>query len=138
MLYTLVIFIIVAIWMQVNSNRKNAKVYNKTHGVIKSKQDLLAVKSAINLSMKLAVIYITLFVLYILILGIFVARGESLGHAALSLFVFGVVTLPIGLIGKRYEKRIRTMKVQADDAEIAERFQQYLKQWDKAKFRLSD
>lgn len=138
MLHTLVVFLVIAIWMQVKSNRKNACVYNQTHGVVKSNQDLLAVKSAINLSMRLAVIYIILYVLFIIILGIFVARGESLGHAALSLFVFGVVTLPIGLVGKRYEKKIKTMQVQADDPEIADRFQQYLKQWDKARFQLSD
>ena len=76
--------------------------------------------------------------LFIILLGIFVARGESLGQAALTLFVFGVVTLPIGLIGKRYEKRIKTMQVQADDPEIAEKFQQYLNQWDKARYQLSD
>lgn len=124
--------------MQVKSNRRNAEVFYQTHGVIKSRQDLLAVKSAINLSMRLAVIYIMLFILFIILLGIFVARGESLGSAALSLFVFGVVTLPIGLIGKRYEKKIKTMQVQADDPEIAEKFQQYLGQWDKARFQLSD
>jgi ABC-type Fe3+ transport system permease subunit len=138
MFYTLAIFVIVAIWMQVKSNRKNADVYDQTRGVIKSRQDLLAVKSAISLSMRLAVIYIVLFVLFIMVLSIFVARGESLGHAALSLFVFGVVTLPVGLIGKGYEKRIKTMQVQTDDPEIAEKFQQYLKQWDKARFQLSD
>ena len=138
MLYTLIIFIIVAIGMQVKSNRKNADVYSQTRGIIKSQQDLLAVKSAINLSMRLAVVYIVLFVLFIVILGTFVARGESLGHAALSLFVFGIVTLPVGIIGKRYEKRIRSMQVQADDPRIAEKFQQYLKEWDKARFQLSD
>ncbi|UCD19242.1 MAG: hypothetical protein JSU64_07435 [candidate division WOR-3 bacterium] len=124
--------------MQVYSNRKNADVYERTHGVIKSGLDLLAVKAAINLSMKLAVIYIGLFVLFIIVLVISVSRGGSLGEAAFSLFVFGIVTLPVGLIGKTYEKKIKTLQVQADDPQIAEKFQLYLKQWNEPRWQLSD
>jgi len=124
--------------MQAYSNRKNAQVYEQTRGVIKSKQDLLAVKMAINLSMKLAVIYILLFVLFVWVLGISVARGGSLGEAAFSLFTFGIVTLPVGLVGKTYEKKIKTMQVQADDPQIAEKFQLCLKQWNQPRFGLSD
>ena len=134
----LLVFIIVAIGMQVYSNRRNAGVYSKTHGVIRSRQDLLAVKEAINLSMKLAVIYIALFILFILLMGLSVARGGSLGQAALCLFIFGIVTLPVGLIGKSYEKKIKTMRVDSGDPEITEKFQQYLKQWNEARFGLSD
>ena len=124
--------------MQVYSSRKNAQVYEQTRGVIKLKQDLLAVKMAISLSMKLAVIYILLFVLFVWVLGFSVARGGSLGEAAFSLFVFGVVTLPVGLIGKTYEKKIKTMQVQADDPQIAEKFQLYLKQWNQPRWQLPD
>jgi hypothetical protein len=124
--------------MQVKSNRKNSQVYEKTKGVIKTRQDLSAVKDVINLSMKLAVVYIGMFVLFIVLLALFVARGTPLGHAAVSLFIFGIVTLPVGLIGKRYEKKIKTMQVQSDDPEIANKFQQYLKQWNEARFQLSE
>jgi ABC-type Fe3+ transport system permease subunit len=134
----LVIFIIVALGMQIYSNRKNALVYSQTRGVIKSRQDLQMVKNAISLSMKLAVIYILLFVLFILLMGLSAARGGSLGRAALCLFIFGVVTLPIGLIGKSYEKKIKTLRVEGDDPQVAEKFQQYLKQWNEARFGLSD
>lgn len=138
MYVVLIIFIVVAIWMQVKSNRMNAQVYEKTNGVIKTHPDLIAVKDAINLSMKLAVVYIGMFVLFIVILALFVARGTSLGHAALSLLIFGIVTLPVGLIGKRYEKRIKTMQVQSDDPEVSDKFQQYLKQWNEARFQLPE
>lgn len=124
--------------MQVYSNRKNAQVYEQTRGVIRTRQDLLAVKMAINISMKLAVIYIVLFVLFVWVLGFSVARGGSLGEAAFFLFVFGIVTLPVGLIGKTYEKRIKTMQVQADDPQIAERYQLYLKQWNQPRWKLPD
>ena len=138
MYYVLIIFIAVAVWMQIKSNRKNAAVYEKTGGVLRSRQDLLAVKQAINLSMKMAVIYIVMFILFVILLGIFVARGASFGQAALCLFVFGIVTLPIGLIGRVYEKRIKMMRVESGDPEIAEKFQQYLKQWNEARFGLPD
>ena len=134
----LAVFILIAVVMQIYSNQKNAEVYRQTRGVIKSRHDLLAVKAAINLSMKLAVVYILLFVLFILLMGLSVARGGSLGQAALCLFIFGIVTLPVGLIGKSYEKKIKTMQVEAEDPEIGEKFQQYLKQWNEPRFGLSD
>jgi hypothetical protein len=96
------------------------------------------VKAAINLSMKLAVIYILLFVLFVFVLIISVARGGSLGEAAFSLFVFGIITLPVGLIGKTYEKKVKTLQVQADDPQIAEKFQLYLKQWNEPRWKLPD
>jgi len=136
--FYLVVFILIAFGMQIYSNRRNALVYNQTRGVIKSRQDLLTVKNVINLSMKLAVIYILLFVLFILLMGLSVARGGSLGQAALCLFIFGIVTLPLGLIGKSYEKKIKTLRVEGDDPQVAEKFQQYLKQWNEARFGLSD
>ncbi|KPK72835.1 hypothetical protein AMJ87_03475 [candidate division WOR_3 bacterium SM23_60] len=134
----LIVFTIIAVGMQIYSNRKNAAVYNQTRGTVESRQDLLAVRAAINLSMKLAIVYIFLFVVFILLMGLSVARGGSLGQAALCLFIFGVVTLPVGMIGKTYEKKIKTMQVQTDDPQIAEKFQQYLKQWNQARFGLSD
>ncbi len=134
----LVVFIIVAVGMQVYSNRRNVRVYEQLHGVIRSRQDLMAVRDAINLSMKLAVVYIVLFVLFVLLMGLAVMRGGSLGQAALCLFVFGIVTLPVGLIGKGYERKIKTLRVEAGDAQIMEKFQEYLKQWDEPRYRLSD
>ena len=138
MYYVLITFIVVAVWMQVKSNRTNAAVHAKTGGIIRSRQDLLAVKQAIDLSMKMAVIYIVLFILFVILLGVFVARGASLGQAALTLFIFGIVTLPVGLIGRGYEKRIKMMHVESDEPEIADKFQQYLKQWNEARFGLPE
>jgi hypothetical protein len=134
----LVVFILIAVGMQIYSNRRNVRVYEQIHGVIRSKQDLMAVRDAINLSMKLAVIYIVMFVLLVLLMGLAVMRGGSLGQAALCLFVFGIVTLPVGLIGKSYDKKIKTLRVEAGDQQIAEKFQEYLKQWNEARFHLPD
>jgi hypothetical protein len=136
--YTVLILIIIAIGMQVFSIRKNEDAYKRTNGIIRTRQDLLAVKEAINLSMRLAVIYIALFILFIVILVVFVINGAPIGNAILSLFIFGVVTLPVGLIGKQYEKKIKSMQVQSDDPELAKKFQEYLVQWNEPRFQLPD
>ncbi len=138
MFYYLLVFLLVAIGMQVYSSRRNAEVHERTRGVIRSRQDLLAVKEAISLSMKLAIIYIILFIAFIWLLGISVARGGSLSEAVLCLFIFGVVTLPVGLIGKSYEKKIKSLQVQSDEPGIAEKFQQYLQQWNQPRWKLPD
>jgi ABC-type spermidine/putrescine transport system permease subunit II len=132
------LFILISFGVQIYSNRRNAEVYSHTHGAIRSRQDLLAVKGAIDLSMKLAVIYILLFVLFVLLMALSFARGGPMGQAALCLLIFGVVTLPVGLIGKTYEKRIKTMCVESSESGIEEKFGNYLKQWNEPHFGLSD
>lgn len=138
MFYVVAVFIILAVGMQVFSIRKIEEVYRKTNGVIRTRQDLLAVKEPINLSMKLAILYIGLFILFIIILALSFIHGTPLSHVALSLFIFGIVTLPIGLIGKQHEKKIKSMQVQSDDPEIAKKFEQYLAQWNEPRFQLPD
>lgn len=138
MLYITLIFIIIAVGMQVVSIRKSDGAYKKTSGVIKTSQDLLSVKEAINLNMKLAIFYILMFVLFIIILIIAYFSGTQLGQIIFSLFTFGVITLAVGLIGKTYEKKIKTMEVQTDDPEITRKYEQYLVQWREPRFQLSD
>lgn len=132
------IFILIALGMQFISSWKNHTVFQETRGIIKSRLDLDRVKAAINLSMRLAIIYIILFILFISLLGIFVLRGTPLLHASFGLFIFGIITLPIGLIGKLFEKKLRKMQVQSDDPKLAEQYASYLKQWDEPHFQLSE
>jgi len=138
MLYITLIFIIIAVGMQIASIRKSDGAYKKADGVIRTRQDLLSVKEAINLNMKLAIFYIVMFVLFIIILIIAYFSGTQLGQIIFSLFTFGVITLAVGLIGKTYEKKIKTMEVQSDDPEIAQKYEQYLIQWKEPRFQLSD
>jgi hypothetical protein len=138
MFYVTAIFIAIAVAMQVASVKKIQEANSRTCGTIRSPRDLLLVKEAINLSMRLAIVYIALFVVFIALLVISVAGGQPVIQAALGLFIFGVVTLPVGLIGKRYEKRIRTMDVESEDPYLRDRLQSYLAQWDKPRFQLSD
>jgi hypothetical protein len=138
MFYATAIFIAIAVGMQVISVRSIQQVSEKTKGLIRSRRDLLLVRSAINMSMRLAVVYIGLFVLFVVLLAVFVGRGTPIVRAGLSLFVFGIVTLPVGLMGKKFEKRIRSMKVETDDPAIAETFERWLIQWNQARLQLPD
>ena len=69
MIYVTVLFVIVAVGMQVSSIRKSEHIHKKTSGIIRTRQDLLSVKEVINLNMKLAVFYIAMFVLFAVTLG---------------------------------------------------------------------
>jgi hypothetical protein len=138
MFYVTAVFIAIAIAMQVTCVRKMKEVSRLTRRTIRSRRDLLLAKGAINLSMRLAIVYIALFLVFVVVLVLSVVRGLSVTVAILNLFVFGVVTLPVGLIGRTYEKKIRTMGVESDDPELRDRFQSYLDQWDKPKIQLSD
>ncbi len=100
-----------------------------------SMNDLETIKEVINLNMKLAVYYIVFFILLIVVLGVLVLN-KLFKEAALILFLFGVITLIIGLWGKTYENKIRNMEVKTDDPEIRETFERYLKEWREPRLQL--
>jgi len=60
------------------------------------------------------------------------------GEVDFILFLFGIITLPVGFIGKRFENKIKTMEVESTDPQIKERFERYLKQWNKPHLQLPD
>jgi len=112
-------------------------VMQKTNGTINSLHDLHLVKEAINLSMKLAVYYIIFFILLIIVLAVLVLN-RMLGQAALILFLFGIITLIVGLIGRTHENKIRKMEVKSDDPELKETFERYIKQWAEPRLQLPE
>ncbi len=107
----------------------------ETNGMIMSMNDLEIVKEVINLNMKLAVYYIVFYVLLMVVLGVLVLN-KLFGEAALILFLFGVITLFVGLWGKTYENKIRNMEVKTDDPEIKNTFERYLKEWGEPRLQL--
>jgi hypothetical protein len=138
MFIILIVFLGIAIVMHVISSRKNIQVYKETKGVIKSQLDLNKIKEAINMSMRFAMIYIGLFVVFIVLLVLAWRGGEPFVRGTLVMFIFGVVTLPLGLVGKHFEKKIRSMNVEAGDPMIEQRFRDYLKMWDQPRFQLPE
>jgi hypothetical protein len=138
MFLILIVFLGIAVGMHVISSRKNIQVYKETGGVIRSPLDLQKVKEAINISMRFAMIYIGVFIVFIILLVVAWRSGESFINGVLAMFLFGVITLPLGFVGKHYEKKIRTMTVEADDPLIEQKFKEYLKMWDQPRFQLPD
>lgn len=131
------IAVLIAIIFHAYNIAKIKTVIQKTNGTINSLNDLHLVKEAINLSMKLAVYYIIFFILLIVILAVLVLN-RMLGQAALILFLFGIITLTVGLIGRRYENKIRKMEVKSDDPKLKETFERYIKQWAEPRLQLPE
>lgn len=138
MFYVLGAFIVLAVIMHIFSMRKNIEVFDRVHGTIRSHQDLGLVREAINLSMQLAIVYIAAFIVFIVVLVGMVLSGGSFMNAVLVLFIAGIVTLPLGLLGKKYEKKIKSLQIETEDTELARTFARYLKQWGEPRFRLPD
>jgi hypothetical protein len=119
--------------------RQITSLVERTKGVIRTRQDLQAVKDVISSNMKMAVAYIVFWVLLIAVLVGMVATQRLLFSQALTVFfLFGVITLPIGLIGRHFEKKIRALKVESGDPALDETFQRYLVQWKEPHFGLPD
>ncbi|HIE05234.1 MAG TPA: hypothetical protein EYP58_00370 [bacterium (Candidatus Stahlbacteria)] len=133
----LVVALAIAVGFHILNTRKMNAVYQATGGAIRNRHDLEMVRGAVNLSMRLAVIYIIIFVILLIYVVIRFISGSP-GQGILTLFLFGIITLPIGLFGKRYEKRIKRMRLESDDPGLEEKYQDYLKQWDRPQFQLKD
>lgn len=133
----LIIAVVVALSFQIPIIIRVQSAYKKTGGVIRTNWDLKRVKRVINLSMKLAIFYMVFFALLIIILIFLYIKWIGI-EAFIVLFFFGIITLPMGFIGRHFEKKIKTMRVDSKDPQIKERFESYLKQWSKARFQISD
>ncbi len=127
----------IAIGFQGFSIYKIESLIRRTNGKIRSRMDLNEVKAVININMMMAVVYIALFVLLIIILFFRFIGGQPF-QAIGVLFLFGIITLPVGLIGKGFEKKIHSMEVESTDPELKQKFERYLVQWKEARFRLPD
>lgn len=116
---------------------KMIETHRETGGVIRDANDLEKVKSAINHSMRSAVLYIAFSSLF----GIYMAYLVFTGHvlsAVKIIFLFGITTMIMGLIGRVYEKRIRKMECITDDKHLVDKYASYLEQWDKPQFSLRE
>lgn len=117
-------------------NKITAFIRNKK-GVIRSRIDLSELKEVININMKLAVVYIILYVVFFILILLMFAGGW-VSQAILSMFLFGIITLPVGLIGKHYENKIKSLRIESDDKEVGRIFDTYLVQWKEARWKLPD
>ena len=136
-MYILIISVIVALTFQITMILRMKTVYNKLGGIIRTNWDLKRVKRVINLSMKLAIFYMVFFAILIIVL-IYLYFVKIGIESFVVLFFFGIITLPLGLLGRHFEKKIKNMKVDAKDPQIEERYNRYIEQWSKARLQVSD
>lgn len=130
------VFTIAFMFQALNILKMNS-VYKMTDGAVRSVEDLEAVKSAVNHSMRSAFIYIAFSVMFGIFLAWYVFSGHVLSAVKL-IFLFGISTLIMGLIGRVFEKRIRNMRIETDDNVIADKYAYYIDQWDKPQFIIKD
>lgn len=130
-------FLVVAMAMMAALVFRNRAVIQRTAGEIREADDLREVRGAINLSMRLAIAYIVLYVLFFVALVFGFLRGMDLAVLALYLFLWGVLTLPAGLLGKHYERKIKYLRVTSKDPEIQSQFMRYLREWSQLRLQLS-
>ncbi len=130
-------FLITAFIFHIAVISKVKKTLEGTGGNLQNFDDLKNIKETINLSMRLAIIYIVLCVFFgLFIISLFMHNNGRLG--LLMLFSFSVITLIIGLIGKKYENRIKKMNIITNDESIRSKYYSYIKMWDEARFQLPD
>lgn len=127
----------IALFFHLYAVSKIKFVLKETGGTIMSVNDLEMVKEVINLNMKLAIYYIVFYVMLIIVLGMLVLN-KLLMQASIILFLFGIITLIIGLWDKKYENKIRNMEVKSGDPEIDKTFERYLKEWSEPRLQLSE
>ncbi len=133
-----VLFMALAIAVQARSIIGIGRAVARLKGAIRDERDLQLVRRTINMNIQLAIMYIVIGILYAFALLILIFNGVSLGSAAINLLIFIAVTLPVGLYGRGYEKRIKQLKMENNDSKIAARFLDYLTQWLEPRWRISD
>jgi len=129
--------ILVAGGMQGYNIYRIEEFMRRTKGVIRFRPDLENVKEIINLNMRMAVVYIVLYVIFFIVIALMFFGGK-MGQAVIIMFFFGIITLPFGLIGKSFEKKVKNLKIESNDPGIAETYQRWLVQWKEARFQLPD
>lgn len=131
------VFLITAFIFHISVISKVKKTLERTGGNLKNLDDLKDIKDTINLSMRLAIIYIVLCIFFgLFIFSLFMRNSGRLG--LLMLFSFSVITLIMGLTGKQYESRIKKINIITEDENLSSQYHLYIKMWDKARFQLPD
>lgn len=122
-------------WMLVD---KTKCVDREIRGVIKTRQHLMLAKEAINLSMRMAIYYLAMCGAVLVLYLVLVAKGLTYISVIGKMFIFGIITLPMGLIAKHFEKRIKDIRVESDDPTLDSLFSDYLDRWHKPQFQIKE
>lgn len=112
---------------------------HRLKGRIRTREDLQTVKEGIDLNMRMAIAYIVFWFLLIAVLTwTVVVRLLLFPQAITVFFLFGVITLPLGLIGRSFEKKVHALRVESGDSAMEETFRRWLKAWKEPRFQLPE
>lgn len=135
----LVVSLVVAFSFQGYSIWRISMLADRLKGRIRTREDLQEVKEVINLNMRMAIAYIVFwFLLIAVLIWAVVARLLLFPQAITVFFLFGVITLPLGLIGKSFEKKVHALRAEPGDAAMEETFHRWLKEWKEPRFQLPE
>ena len=137
-LYIVAVPAAAAVLMQLLLVARIQAVLPRLRGSVCTRPDLDRVKGLINYSMRLAVWYLALFGLFILALAVLMILGMPFGRAMACMFWFGGITLTAGLFGRRFDLKIRRLRVVSNDPQLDATFQRLLVQWREARYQLPD
>ncbi|MBN2385319.1 hypothetical protein JXQ70_20790 [bacterium] len=139
LLMALISLVVVLVLLNLFSMLKIYRTHQQLDGKLLTYSDLDILKETINLNMGMAIVVIALNILMVLLLvyGYFY-QGISSNMLILFFIAYSVLTFPLGIIGKKFENLLRTLRVETHDQIIADTYERYLKEWQEARFRLSD
>ena len=121
-------------------SRKLEKTYRRLGGKITSEEDLAILKRAINLNMMLAIFLMAFAALYFGIMFYLAYIGYITPlTAVLYSPLLGFAGLACTLVyGKKVENRAKNMNVTAENAQIFETYNRWVRQWEEPRLRLPD
>jgi hypothetical protein len=135
----LVVSLVVAFSFQGYSIWRISLLADRLQGRIRTREDLQMIKEVINLNMRMAIAYIVFwFLLIAVLIWTVVARLLLFPQAITVFFLFGVITLPLGLVGKSFEKKVHALRAESGDAALEETFHRWLKEWKEPRFQLPE
>ncbi|MBN2543702.1 hypothetical protein JXI42_12625 [bacterium] len=129
----------IGIILQLLNMKKMKETHSEIHGVLRNRFDLEKVKIAISLNMSCAMLYIAVWLL-VVVFGIYLVATKNLGLFSLvgHMMIFGIVTLPFGIIGKKDENLIKKLEIESEDPYIEKKFRDYLRQWNQPQLKIHD
>jgi hypothetical protein len=106
---------------------------------LRSSKDLNLLKQAINLNMMLAVLLMFLLIAHFALLKYLMSIGFIDGRTWLThLLMFALTCGNFGIIHRKYDRSLKTLKVESNDPKILETYERWVKQWAEARFKLPD
>lgn len=129
----------VAVAMSVTTALRIRRVLRAVEGGLKRREQLPEVKGAIEADMRMAALFIVLYAVLLGLLVMGVARAWiTLGGLSVHLVVFGILTGPVGMWTRGFEKRLQSLDTSGAEPGVADVYTRWLAEWKKPRLTLSE